>query len=82
MTGYLTVLPLPDGHGADAVAAHLRTMPCWFARTLTWDNAKEMARCAHHRHHPRTAASHRRRTQRPTPQTPQAGRRPAWGGEL
>jgi IS30 family transposase len=50
MTGYLTLLPLPDGHGADAVAdaviGRLTALPAWFARTLTWDNGKEMARHA------------------------------------
>jgi IS30 family transposase len=50
MTGYLTLLPLPDGHGADAVAdaviGRLAALPTWFARTLTWDNGKEMARHA------------------------------------
>ena len=50
MTGYLTLLPLPDGHGADAVAdaviGRLTALPTWFARTLTWDNGKEMARHA------------------------------------
>jgi IS30 family transposase len=50
MTGYLTLLPLPDGHGADAVAdavtARMTALPAWFARTLTWDNGKEMARHA------------------------------------
>jgi IS30 family transposase len=49
-TGYLTLLHLPDGHGADAVAAavidRMTALPAWFARTLTWDNGKEMARCA------------------------------------
>ena len=48
MTGYLTLLPLPDGHTADAVAdaviARMTALPSWFARTLTWDNGKEMAR--------------------------------------
>lgn len=48
MTGYLTLLHLPDGHTADAVAAavitRLSAYPSWFARTLTWDNGKEMAR--------------------------------------
>ena len=47
-TGYLTLLHLPDGHTADAVAAavikRLAEYPAWFARTLTWDNGKEMAR--------------------------------------
>ena len=50
MTGYLTLLPLPDGHTADAVAdaviARMAALPSWFARTLTWDNGKEMARHA------------------------------------
>src|SRR5580700_8821684 len=50
MTGYLTLVPLPHGHTADAVAAalteRLNAMPAWFARTLTWDNGKEMARHA------------------------------------
>ena len=49
-TGYLTLIPLPDGHTADAVAdaviARLAAYPAWFARTLTWDNGKEMARHA------------------------------------
>jgi IS30 family transposase len=48
MTGYLTLLPLPDGHGADAVAdaviERMTALPSWFASTLTWDNGKEMAR--------------------------------------
>lgn len=50
MTGYLTLLHLPGGHTADAVAAAVITRmtacPGWFARTLTWDNGKEMARHA------------------------------------
>jgi IS30 family transposase len=50
MTGYLTLVPLPHGHTADAVATalteRLQEMPAWFARTLTWDNGKEMARHA------------------------------------
>ena len=48
MTGYLTLLPLPHGHGADAVTdaiiTRMTALPAWFARTLTWDNGKEMAR--------------------------------------
>jgi transposase, IS30 family len=48
MTGYLTLLPLPGGHTADAVADavidRMTALPGWFARTLTWDNGKEMAR--------------------------------------
>jgi transposase, IS30 family len=50
VTGYLTLLHLPDGHGADAVASavtgRLAAYPAWFARTLTWDNGMEMARHA------------------------------------
>jgi IS30 family transposase len=49
-TGYLTLVHLPDGHTADAVASavisRLAEYPAWFARTLTWDNGKEMARHA------------------------------------
>jgi IS30 family transposase len=48
MTGYLTLLHLPDGHTADAVAGAVITrmtqVPAWFARTLTWDRGTEMAR--------------------------------------
>ena len=50
VTGYLTLLHLPGGHGADAVASavtqRLVALPSWFARTLTWDNGMEMARHA------------------------------------
>jgi transposase, IS30 family len=49
-TGYLTLIPLPHGHTADAVAdaviSRLAEMPAWFARTLTWDRGTEMARHA------------------------------------
>ena len=49
-TGYLTLVHLPEGHTADAVAsaviARLEQMPAWFARTLTWDRGTEMARHA------------------------------------
>jgi IS30 family transposase len=49
-TGYLTLLHLPGGHGADAVAgaviARMTQLPGWFARTLTWDRGTEMARHA------------------------------------
>lgn len=49
-TGYLTLLHLPDGHTADAVAAAVITrmtqLPGWFARTLTWDRGTELARHA------------------------------------
>jgi len=44
-TGYLTLLHLPDGHTADAVASavisRLAEYPAWFARTLTWDNGRK-----------------------------------------
>jgi transposase, IS30 family len=47
-TGYLTLLPLPDGHAAAAVAAavieQMSALPAWFTRTLTWDRGSEMAR--------------------------------------
>jgi transposase, IS30 family len=47
-TGYLTLIPLPDGyaadHVADAIIERMRACPAWFARTLTWDNGREMAR--------------------------------------
>ena len=50
MTGYLTLLHLPAGHGADAVADavidRMTALPAWFTKTLTWDNGKEMARHA------------------------------------
>ena len=49
-TGYLTLVHLPHGHTADAVAdavtARLAALPSWFAATLTWDNGTEMARHA------------------------------------
>jgi IS30 family transposase len=47
-TGYLTLLPLPHGHDAatvaDAIIEHMSALPPWFARTLTWDRGKELAR--------------------------------------
>jgi transposase, IS30 family len=50
MSGYLTLVHLPAGRDADAVAdaviARMTALPPWFARTLTWDNGKEMARHA------------------------------------
>jgi transposase, IS30 family len=50
-TGYLTLLPLHDGHGADAVAGavidRLGALPAWFTQTLTWDRGTEMARHQH-----------------------------------
>jgi IS30 family transposase len=49
-TGYLTLVRLPHGHTADAVAdaviERLTALPAWFASTLTWDNGREMARHA------------------------------------
>jgi transposase, IS30 family len=49
-TGYLTLLHLPDGHTADAVAdaviTRMTRLPGWFARTLTWDRGTELARHA------------------------------------
>jgi IS30 family transposase len=46
-TGYLTLLPLPGGHSAAAVAEaiieHMGALPPWFARTLTWDRGHELA---------------------------------------
>jgi len=48
VTGYLTLLPLHAGHGADAVADaiidQMSVLPPWFARTLTWDRGTELAR--------------------------------------
>jgi IS30 family transposase len=50
MTGYLTLLHLPDGHTADAVTdaivERMTALPSWFTRTLTWDNGRELARHA------------------------------------
>jgi IS30 family transposase len=46
-TGYLTLLPLHDGHDAAAAAAVIDrpgALPAWFAQTLTWDRGTEMAR--------------------------------------
>ena len=49
-TGYLTLVHLPDGYRADAVAQavidQLRQLPTWFTKTLTWDRGKEMAQHA------------------------------------
>lgn len=48
MTGYLTLLPLHDGHDAaavaDAVITRMSALPSWFTKTLTWDRGTEMAR--------------------------------------
>jgi IS30 family transposase len=54
-TGYLTLLPLPDGHdaasAADAIIDRLGALPAWFAKTLTWDRGLELA------HHKRVTAA-------------------------
>jgi transposase, IS30 family len=46
-TGYLTLLRLPEGHDAaavaDAIIEHLGALPAWFAKTLTWDRSTELA---------------------------------------
>jgi IS30 family transposase len=48
VTGYLTLLPLPAGRDADAVASaiieQMSALPPWFAKTLTWDRGTELAR--------------------------------------
>ena len=50
-TGYLTLLHLPQGHGAhqvaDATITQMSGLPAWFAKTLTWDRGTEM--CQHAR---------------------------------
>ena len=47
-TGFLTLLHLPDGHGAEqlaaAIAAQVTQLPETMRKTLTWDRGKEMAR--------------------------------------
>ena len=49
-TGYLTLLPLREGHSAtqvaDAIVEHLSALPAWFTKTLTWDRGIELARHA------------------------------------
>jgi transposase, IS30 family len=54
-TGYLTLLPLPGGHGTasvtDAIIEQMTALPPWFARTLTWDRGAELA------HHTRITAA-------------------------
>jgi transposase, IS30 family len=49
-SGYVTLLHLPDGFGAERVAEAVVTQmsryPTWFAKTLTWDRGSEMARHA------------------------------------
>ena len=46
-TGFLTLVHLPDGHGAAQVAAaiaeQVSQLPECFRKTLTWDRGKEMA---------------------------------------
>ena len=50
-TGYLTLLPLHDGHDAasvaDAIITHMTALPAWFTKTLTWDRGTELARHQH-----------------------------------
>jgi IS30 family transposase len=47
VSGYLTLLPLPAGHGAgpvaDAIIKHMSALPPWFTKTLTWDRGTELA---------------------------------------
>jgi transposase, IS30 family len=47
VTGYLTLLPLPAGHDAgavaDAIIERMTALPAWFAKTLTWDRGHELA---------------------------------------
>jgi IS30 family transposase len=47
-TRYLLLMHLPHGHGAEAVEEAMRlaigTLPKELARTITWDQGKEMAR--------------------------------------
>jgi transposase, IS30 family len=47
VSGYLTLLPLPAGHGAasvaDAIIEQMTALPPWFAKTLTWDRGLELA---------------------------------------
>jgi transposase, IS30 family len=46
-TRFALVLPLPDGHGAEAVRAAIteavKDLPAELVRSLTWDQGKEMA---------------------------------------
>jgi IS30 family transposase len=50
LSGLVTLVHLPEGHDAEAVAAavsaQLNTLPRWFAKTLTWDRGSEMAQHA------------------------------------
>ena len=47
-TGFVTLVHLPDGHGAEqvaaAVAAQVTQLPAQMRKTLTWDRGKELAR--------------------------------------
>lgn len=47
-SGLVTLLHLPDGYTADkvadAVVEEMSPLPGWFAKTLTWDRGREMAR--------------------------------------
>ena len=55
-TGYLTLLHLPQGYGAnhvaDAIIIELSALPDWFAKTLTWDRGTEMCQRPGHPGHP------------------------------
>jgi IS30 family transposase len=48
VTGFLTLLHLPDGYRAEqvaaAVTAQMTALPAWFAKSLTWDRGREMTR--------------------------------------
>jgi IS30 family transposase len=48
VTGFLTLLHLPDGyraeHVATAVTEQMTALPAWFAKSLTWDRGSEMTR--------------------------------------
>jgi transposase, IS30 family len=50
VTGYLTLLHLPDGHSAvqvaDSIVEQMTALPPWFTKTLTWDRGSEMTKHA------------------------------------
>lgn len=50
LSGYVTLIHLPEGYSAEKVAAaiseQMKPFPEWFAKTLTWDRGSELA---HHR---------------------------------
>lgn len=47
-TGFLTLLHLPDGYGAqhvtEAIVERMNQHPQWFTKTLTWDRGRELTR--------------------------------------